>query len=711
MKLYKPDIPKFDSKTIFKNEEEDYYSVNLDTFPFKLDKIPKNESFKCCLIKITNHIPGNIYFENKSLIFIETNPNEEEIKKYDLIDDEKKFCFGNLIKSKTGNGYFKRINYEEIYLVLPRVYYYHKSGCELYTNLNKSFFFKFKDEKTAEDFYDKISKIINQNEKDLNKLFSDYQKAWKQNKISNLEYIMWLNIFSNRSYRDITQYPVFPWILQDYNLEEKSILNLKSRDFSLPLGMMEITEKGKKRKEKYLESYKIMYNDLNMDPPAEKSFFSSFYTQKKINLDEIEYDKIPYIFGSHFSNSAYTSHYLVRLFPFTLTGIEIQGNSFDAPDRLFININKSFLNTVSEKSDLREIIPEFFALPEMFINLNNLNLGKLQKNNKEDSTYTIIKNKRNLNNDEPVFVDEVLLPCENNPYIFVSEYRILLEKKEKIKKWIDLTFGIYADHENAELKKNLYSSYCYNGIIIKRINENKIDKDELIPVYRLFELGFNPIPFLKVKSEKTGSFSFFDNYNLNNSSSFLLSHNCNELTSKENEKENEDIKESRTIKLYNSECHSIHFSIDRFKIFGCKSGSLFVFIHNYEKPFKIIKDHSKEIIDITGNETLKLFADISKDGLINIYSLPECELIRSIYVIIKYDEFKKVYLSASPLPSVLIETELKLISYSINGKFLKEFNKDNPNIKVTGIKSDNFIDYIEFSNMTKLELPYFKTSN
>ena len=32
----------------------------------------------------------------------------------------------------------------------------------------------------------------------------------------------------------------------------------------------------------------------------------------------------------------------------------------------------------------------------MFINLNNLNLGKLQKNNKEDSTYNIIKKKRNL---------------------------------------------------------------------------------------------------------------------------------------------------------------------------------------------------------------------------------------------------------------------------------------------------------------------------
>ena len=27
---------------------------------------------------------------------------------------------------------------------------------------------------------------------------------------------MWLNIFSNRSYNDISQYPVFPWILTQY---------------------------------------------------------------------------------------------------------------------------------------------------------------------------------------------------------------------------------------------------------------------------------------------------------------------------------------------------------------------------------------------------------------------------------------------------------------------------------------------------------------
>ena len=64
---------------------------------------------------------------------------------------------------------------------------------------------------------------------------------------------MWLNIFSNSSYRDITKYPVCPWILNDYNLNYKNLSKSTYRDFNLPLGMMAIGEKGKKRKESYIE--------------------------------------------------------------------------------------------------------------------------------------------------------------------------------------------------------------------------------------------------------------------------------------------------------------------------------------------------------------------------------------------------------------------------------------------------------------------------
>lgn len=36
---------------------------------------------------------------------------------------------------------------------------------------------------------------------------------WANNKISNFQYLMLLNTLAGRTYNDITQYPVFPWIL------------------------------------------------------------------------------------------------------------------------------------------------------------------------------------------------------------------------------------------------------------------------------------------------------------------------------------------------------------------------------------------------------------------------------------------------------------------------------------------------------------------
>ena len=38
----------------------------------------------------------------------------------------------------------------------------------------------------------------------------------------------------------------------------------------------------------------------------------------------------------------------------------------------------------TQHNDLRELIPEFFYLPEMFININNINLGDLSEDSKVD---------------------------------------------------------------------------------------------------------------------------------------------------------------------------------------------------------------------------------------------------------------------------------------------------------------------------------------
>ena len=46
------------------------------------------------------------------------------------------------------------------------------------------------------------------------------QEDWVQRRISNFEYLMFLNTFAGRTYNDLTQYPVFPWVLKDYSSEK-----------------------------------------------------------------------------------------------------------------------------------------------------------------------------------------------------------------------------------------------------------------------------------------------------------------------------------------------------------------------------------------------------------------------------------------------------------------------------------------------------------
>jgi factor associated with neutral sphingomyelinase activation len=43
-----------------------------------------------------------------------------------------------------------------------------------------------------------------------------YQDWWVTGTITNGEYLFYLNFVANRSFNDLTQYPVFPWVIADY---------------------------------------------------------------------------------------------------------------------------------------------------------------------------------------------------------------------------------------------------------------------------------------------------------------------------------------------------------------------------------------------------------------------------------------------------------------------------------------------------------------
>lgn len=39
---------------------------------------------------------------------------------------------------------------------------------------------------------------------------------WQNGLISNFDYLLYLNSSADRSFNDLTQYPVFPWVISDY---------------------------------------------------------------------------------------------------------------------------------------------------------------------------------------------------------------------------------------------------------------------------------------------------------------------------------------------------------------------------------------------------------------------------------------------------------------------------------------------------------------
>jgi hypothetical protein len=52
---------------------------------------------------------------------------------------------------------------------------------------------------------------------------SGMMKNWQTSQISNFSYLMQLNHLASRSYNDLTQYPVFPWVLQETNQSSPSL--------------------------------------------------------------------------------------------------------------------------------------------------------------------------------------------------------------------------------------------------------------------------------------------------------------------------------------------------------------------------------------------------------------------------------------------------------------------------------------------------------
>ena len=785
----------------------------------KSDKNDKNEQKKyylSCLVKTSHHIKGVFFIDNNNLNFkvFFNQKTGNAMSGIDIgfttddddYDSERQTCFGSyfICHPKDKDLYKISINYNEIKMIFRRRYYYQNSALEIFTSTNKTFYFNFKIEKEREEVLNEIinkliepAKIIDdlKEPKDIfdnvigyeNVYITDYKnkgdkkkkiklskkiELWKEWKMTNYELLMWLNIYGNRSFNDISQYPVFPWILNSYedplvnenNIEEKYNL----RDMSLPMGMLALDEKGEQRKEQFLINYETL----------------------KENTEE---GVKPFFYGSNYSNPIYVCNFLMRIFPFTHIAIELQGSKFDQPDRLFISVKSSFFNSTTQKTDVRELIPEFFYLPEIFLNINNLNMGVLENGEK---------------------VNDILTPCNNNPYEFVKTMKIILESNElsnTIQNWVDLIFGSKAKGKEAETSNNLFSEASYQeSIDIKKV-ENKES------FLRMVEFGLIPTQIMSKecgKREKkedlikgreiTDPEAFLINYDCkpikdqtiitnnkdyttvliggefsSNILTLVLSTNViiekkisysifergftDEITNRdilmpmqmmnkmgefytkdENKKAfqfcnkgkmlimggfydgkiviyNLEEKTQEELTPFNNDCPILSICVsqdDEYLLVGNTNGNVGVYkidteIKNWEL-IHILTDQINAINHLYCNSDLNLWVSTTIDGYINLYTLPLCKLVRTIEI--QSNNCSYSFLISSPLPSIVIiqddeEDISKINVYSINGKDLSNSNMDL-NCKIKNpiiIKDLNSNEYLAYVSKNEISILYLPT--
>lgn len=63
----------------------------------------------------------------------------------------------------------------------------------------------------------------------------------------------------------------------------------------------------------------------------------------------------------------------------------MQGGKFDHADRLFHSIEGTYRNCLTNTSDVKELIPEFFYMPEFLVNSNKYHMGVKQDGERLDN--------------------------------------------------------------------------------------------------------------------------------------------------------------------------------------------------------------------------------------------------------------------------------------------------------------------------------------
>ncbi|NXC46503.1 LYST regulator, partial [Penelope pileata] len=325
--------------------------------------------------------------------------------------------------------------YEEIKEVHKRWWQLRDNAVEIFLTNGRTLLLAFDNTKVRNDVY---HNILTNNLPNLLEYgnITALTHLWCTGQITNFEYLTHLNKHAGRSFNDLMQYPVFPFILSDYtnetlDLNEPSVY----RNLVKPIAVQ-----SKEKEDRYVDTYKYLEEEY----------------RKGAREDDPMPPVQPYHYGSHYSNSGTVLHFLVRLPPFTKMFLAYQDQSFDIPDRTFHSTNTTWrLSSYESMTDVKELIPEFFYLPDFLVNREGFDFGVRQNGDR---------------------VNHVNLPpwARNDPRLFILIHRQALESdhvSQTICHWIDLVFGYKQKGKASVQAINVFHPATYFGMDVSAVED------------------------------------------------------------------------------------------------------------------------------------------------------------------------------------------------------------------------------------------------
>ncbi|KAF7456945.1 BEACH domain containing protein [Cryptosporidium felis] len=266
------------------------------------------------------------------------------------------------------------------------------------------------------------------------------QNLWIHGSISTYHYLDYLNSIGGRSRGDLTQYPIFPWTLVNFESDPESELDLAHtsnfRDLSKPLGAIN---------EGNLEMLKGRMKDL---PSFEK-----------------------FLYGSHYSTPGYISYFLVRQFP--EYQLKLHGGDFDVWNRMFHSMNDTWKTILEGKTTYMELIPQFYEQNPDFLLNSKLNI----RTNCGSLLNVQIPNWQLRDQEFSRFLSDPETSSQAKLFLKVLRYALESQTVNKqIHEWIDLIFGYKQRGTQALNSDNLFHPITY-------INSSIALHSDFSPVY------------------------------------------------------------------------------------------------------------------------------------------------------------------------------------------------------------------------------------